>query len=203
MGRAFVRYQPTPTASVLSREPPPATARPMGYTHWLLVQQSDLTFQFVTDSRYGEFHAGRGTLPQARSGEVRTVELVLHLERRAAEEVIHVDHRRFPVLASGRRDPASMESEMDLIRDIVGLDSPTRPKSARRRWATRQMECAYRWTPTAREAREIADLVSRRAKRPLLGGRPLRLVESDSATSTRASCAPLPAPPIHGSSSLL
>ena len=175
----------------------------MGYTQWLLVQQSDLAFRFVTESRYGEFHAGRGNLPQIWPGEVRTVGLILHLERRVVGEVIHVDHRRFPVLPNGRRDPASMESEMDLIRDIVGLDSSTRPNSARRRWATRQMERMYRWTPTAREAREIADLVSRRAKRPLLGGRPLRLVESDSAASTRTSPGASPAPPIHGPSSLL
>ena len=175
----------------------------MGYTQWILVQQSDLAFGFVTDRRYADFHAGRGPLPQVRPAEVRTVEVVLHLERRTAGEVIHVDHRRFPVLPNGRRDPASMESEMALIRDIVGIDSSPRPNSARRRWATRQMECAYRWTPTAREAREIADLVSRRAKRSLLGGRPLRLVDSDSATSTRISCETSPAPPIHGPSSLL
>ena len=52
----------------------------MGYTQWLLVQQSDLTFQFVTESRYGEFHAGRGSLPQVRPADVRTVEVMLHLE---------------------------------------------------------------------------------------------------------------------------
>jgi hypothetical protein len=52
----------------------------MGYTQWLLVQQSDLTFRFVTESRYGEFHAGRGSLPQVRPADVRTVEVMLHLE---------------------------------------------------------------------------------------------------------------------------
>jgi hypothetical protein len=148
----------------------------MGYTQWMLVQQSDLTFRFVTDRCYGEFYAGRGTLPPVRPAEVRTVEVVLHLERRAAGEVIHVEHRRFPVLASGRRDRASMESELTLIRDIVGMNSSARPNSARRRWATQQIERTFRWTPTARETREIADMVSRRAKRPLLGGTPLRLV---------------------------
>ena len=151
----------------------------MGYTQWLLVQQSDLTFRFVTERRYADFWAGRGTLPQAQPGEVRTVEVVLHLEQRTAGEVIHVDHRRYPVVANGRRDPASRESELALIRDIVGMSSSTRPESARRRWATRQIERTFRWTPTAREAKEIADLVSRRAKTPLLGGRPLRLVESE------------------------
>jgi hypothetical protein len=147
----------------------------MGYTQWMLVQQPDLTFQFVSARRYAEFHAGRGTLPQVRPGEVRTVELVLHLERRAPGEVIHVDHRRFPVLAGGRRDRASIESEFALIRDIVGIHSSRRPDSARRRWAKRQMERTFRWTPTAPETREIADLVSRRARQPLLGGRPLCL----------------------------
>src|SRR4051812_3481953 len=84
----------------------------MGYTQWMLVQQSDLAFRFVTESRYAEFHAGRGTLPQVRPAEVRTVEVVLHLERRTAGEVIHVEHRRFPVLASGRRERTSMQSEL-------------------------------------------------------------------------------------------
>lgn len=46
------------------------------------------------------------------AGEVRTAEVVLHLEKRIPGEVIFVEHRRFPVLASGRRDRASMESEM-------------------------------------------------------------------------------------------
>ena len=140
----------------------------MGYTQWMLVQESDVTFRFVGERRYGDFYAGRGTLPQVRPAEVRTVQVVLHLEQRAAGEVLHVEHRRFPVLANGRRDPASVESEMALIRDIVGSSSSTRPDSARRRWATRQIERTFRWTPTAREATEIADMVSRRAKRPLL-----------------------------------
>lgn len=156
----------------------------MGYTQWMLVQHSDLTFRFVTERRYGDFYAGRGTLPLVRPGEVRAVGVVLHLEQRAVGEVIHVEHRRFPVHASGRRDRASIESEWTLLRDIVGLSSSTRPGSARRRWATRQLERTFRWTPTAREAGEIADMVSRRAKRPLLGGRPLGLVESDSPPCT-------------------
>lgn len=159
----------------------------MGYTQWMLVQQSDLTFQFVTDRRYREFHAGRGILPQVRPAEVRTVEVVLHLERRAAAEVIHIDHRRFPVVASGRRDRASMEFELTLIRDIVGIHSSTRPDSARRRWAKRQIERTFRWTPTVREAGEIADMVSRRARRSLLGGRPLRLVAHGRAESVLTS----------------
>lgn len=77
----------------------------MGYTQWILAQHSDLTFRFVADSRYGNFHAARATLPQVEPGEVRIVELVLHLEEHAASEVIFVEYRRFPVLASGRRDP--------------------------------------------------------------------------------------------------
>jgi hypothetical protein len=162
----------------------------MGYTQWMLVQQSDLTFRFVTERRYADFHAGRGTLPQVRPAEVRTVEVVLHLERRAAGEVIHVEHRRFPVLAGGRRDPASMESELTLIRDIVGRNSSTRPNSARRRWATQQMERTFRWTPTAREAREIADVVSRRARQPLLGGSPVRLMPQGPGDSAMALLAP-------------
>jgi hypothetical protein len=149
----------------------------MGYTRWMLVQQPDLTFRFVTEGRYADFYAGRGTLPQVWPGEVRTTEVVLHLERRTMGEVIHVEHRRFPVLASGRRDRVSMESELALLHDIVGLGSSTRPGSATRRWATQQIERTFRWTPTARETREIADMVSRRAKRPLLGGSPLRLVD--------------------------
>lgn len=110
------------------------------------------------------------------AGEVRTAEVVLHLEKRIPGEVIFVEHRRFPVLASGRRDRESMESGMTLIRDIVGINSSPRPNSARRRWAKQQIERTFRWTPTAREARDIADMVSHRAKQPLLGGRPLRLV---------------------------
>ena len=84
----------------------------MGYTQWMLVQHLDLTFRFVSESRYAEFWFGRGTLPQVQPEAVRTVEVILHLEQRVAGEVI----------------------------------------------------------------RDIADMVSRRAKQPLLGGRPLRLV---------------------------
>jgi hypothetical protein len=156
----------------------------MGYTQWMLVQQPDLAFRFVSERRYAEFWTGRGVLPQAIAGEARTVEVVLHLEKRVAGEVIHVERRRFPVLASGRRDRASREFELTLIRDIVGLGSSTRPDSAGRRWATQQIERTFRWTPTTREAREIADMVSRRAKRPLLGGRALRLVYPSATRSS-------------------
>jgi hypothetical protein len=115
----------------------------MGYTQWLLVQHSDLTFRFVSERRYVDFWNGRGPLPQAHPGEVRTIEVVLHLEERRAGEVIHVEHHQFPVLATGRRDRASMESEMALIRDIVGSNSSTRPNLARRRWATRQIDRTF------------------------------------------------------------
>ena len=149
----------------------------MGFTVWYLVRQADHSFRFVANTRYGDFHSGRSTLPEARPGEVLTVEVVLHLEQRAPGEVIHVEHRRFPVLASGRRDPASIEWEWALMCDVVGSTSSARPESARRRWATRQLSAAFQWTPTAVEARAIADAVSRRAKQPLLGGRPLRVVD--------------------------
>ena len=59
----------------------------MGYTRWLLVQQSDLRFQFVSERRYEEFYGGYGTLPQAWPGEVLTVEVVLHLERDAPSRI--------------------------------------------------------------------------------------------------------------------
>ena len=50
----------------------------MGYTQWILVQDSDLAFGFVPDRQYGAFHAGNLPLQQVRPGEVRTVEVVLH-----------------------------------------------------------------------------------------------------------------------------
>ena len=148
----------------------------MGYTQWILVQQSDLTFRFVADSRYGNFRVGRAALPQVVPGEVRLVEVVLHLEDGVPAELLLVEHRRFPVLESGLRDPASIDWEMTLIREIMGAEACRRPELARRRWAKRQQSTAFRWRPTAREQMEIADAVSQRAKQPLLGGRPLRLV---------------------------
>ena len=149
----------------------------MGFTHWLLVQLPDLTFRFVGGTRYVNFRIGKGTLPQVRPGEVRVVEVMLDLEDDADAEVIHVEYRRFPALASGLRDPASIEWEFDLIRAVVGMPSTAQAGSPERRWATRQTANAFRWTPIADEARAIGDAVSRRAKRPLLGGRPLRLID--------------------------
>jgi hypothetical protein len=151
----------------------------MAYTRWLLVQQPDLGFRFVTRARYGDFHSGRVALPQVRPGEVRTVEVVLRREQRAVAEVIHAEHRLFPVLPSGHRDPASVESEMRHLQDIVDIDSSTRPGAERGQWAAGQLARTFRWTPTDREAREIADLVSARAEGRSLGGRRLRLVEPD------------------------
>jgi hypothetical protein len=152
-------------------------AATMGYTMWYLVQQPDHTFRFVSKTRYQDFHAGRSALPNACPGEVLTVELVLRLHQRAAVEVVRLEHRRFPVLPNGRRDPASIDSEWALICAAVGGLLSPQPELPRRRWATRQSSGAFRWTPTADEARAIADVVSRRAKRPLLGGRPLRVVD--------------------------
>jgi hypothetical protein len=155
----------------------------MGYRNWILVQLPDLTFQFVGESRYGTFHLGKGPLPEVRPGEVRIVEVILHLEAETEGEVIRVEYRRFPVIANGHRDPASIEWEFDLIRAVVGMPMTTRRGSAEYHWATRQMANAFRWTPTPDEVRAIGDAVSRRAKRRLLGGRPLRLVESESTSS--------------------
>jgi len=58
-----------------SRRTSAANGPIMGYTQWMLVQQSDLTFRFVAERRYADFYAGRGTLPQARPAEVRPSKL--------------------------------------------------------------------------------------------------------------------------------
>ena len=79
----------------------------MGFTHWIFVQLPDLTFQCVGEGRYVDFRTGKGTLPEVRPGEVRIVGVMLHLEEEADPELIHVEHRRYPVLENGHRDPAS------------------------------------------------------------------------------------------------
>jgi len=148
----------------------------MGYTQWILVQDSDLAFGFVPDSQYEAFHAGNLPLQQVRPGEVRTVEVVLHLENRHVSDVLRVDHMRFPVLANGVRDPAAMEWEMTLVAEILFAGSPTRRGLATRRFVAPQGAGSFRWTPTASETKAIADAISRRGKRPLLGGSPIRLI---------------------------
>ena len=163
----------------------------MGFTQWFLVQQPDLTFRFVGEGRFISFRLGKATLPEVQFGEVRAVEVMLDLDDDLDPWLIHVEHRRFPVLPSGYRDPASIEWELSLIRAVVGTPMTTRPGSPERRWATEQMANTFRWIPTADEARAIGDAVSRRAKRPLLGGKPLRLVDGTarrarSAKSKRA-----------------
>ena len=148
----------------------------MGYTQWILVQSPELTFHFVSEKRYGHFHAGRAPLPQARPGEVRTAEVMLYLDGRFATELLALNHRRFPVLAHGVRDPASMSLEMILIAEVISAGLWIGRDSATQRFIRRQMDGAFRWTPTAREAQAIADVVNRRARWPLLGGNSVRLV---------------------------
>jgi hypothetical protein len=148
----------------------------MGYTQWILVQQPGGLFKFVSDARYADFHAGGAPLEQAKPGEVLTVEVVLHLEDRVPGEVIFVEHRRFPVLENGRRDPESIHLELNLIRETMGAALSGAHEPASLRWARRQHQAVFRWTPTDDEDQAIADMVSRRAKQPLLGGRVLRLV---------------------------
>ena len=137
----------------------------MGFTQWLIVHHPDLTFGFVSEARYVRFWNGHGTLPQVRPGEVRAVEVSLRLEQRTAREIVHIAHRRFPALESGHRDDAFRQMELSLIGDIMALGPLTAAESARRLWARHQVERTFRWTPTTAESREIADLVSRRAKR--------------------------------------
>jgi hypothetical protein len=149
----------------------------MGYTQWILLQDSDLAFGFLPDRRYATFHAGNAPLPQVRPGEVRTVEVVLYLERRRVAYVLRVDHMRFPVLSTGVRDPGSLEWEMTLISHVSPGTPCAGPGSATRRLAERQIAGVFRWTPSASEMTAIADAISRRAKRPLLGGRSIRLVD--------------------------
>lgn len=152
------------------------TGKFMGYTQWILVQDSSMAFGFVPDRQYGGFHAGNLPLRQVRPGEVRTVEVVLYLENRFVTDVLRVDHIRFPVLANGVRDPAAMEWELTLVADILLAGSSTRAEPAARRFAEHQVAGSFRWIPTASETKAIADMISRRAKRPLLGGSPIQLL---------------------------
>jgi hypothetical protein len=147
----------------------------MGFTHWFFVQLPNLTFRYVGEGRFINFCLGKIALPEARGGEVRVVELMLDLDDDLDAWLIHVEFRRYPVLASGLRDPASIEWEWSLIRAVVGHPMTTQPGSPEHRLAQRQTDQTFRWTPTDDEARAIADTVSRKAKRPVLGGRPLRL----------------------------
>ena len=79
----------------------------MGFAHWIFVQLPDLTFRYVGEGRYVDFRTGKGALPETSPGEVRIVEVMLHLEEDAEPELIHVEYRRYPVLENGPRDPAS------------------------------------------------------------------------------------------------
>jgi hypothetical protein len=148
----------------------------MGFTHWIFVQRPDLTFKYVGEVRYVDFRTGKGTLPEVQPGEVRLVEVMLDLDDDLDAWLIHVEYRRYPVREDGHRDPASIKWEFDLIRAVVGTPSTTKPGSPERRLATRQMASTFQWTPTPDEARAIGDAVSRKAKRAVLGGNPLRLV---------------------------
>src|SRR5215831_17071939 len=116
----------------------------MGYTQWILVQDSDLAFGFVPDRLYAGFHAGSLPLQQVRPGEVRTVEVVLYLENRFVSDVLRVDHLRFPVLANGVRDPAAMEWERTLVAEILLAGSPTRAEPATRRFVAHEGAGSFR-----------------------------------------------------------
>jgi hypothetical protein len=148
----------------------------MGFTHWIFVQLPDLTFRYVGEGRFVNFQLGKAILPEVQPGEVRVVEVMLDLEEDLDPWLIHIECRRFPVLTSGYRDHASIEWERSLARAVVGHPMTTEDGSPEHLWAKRQTDQTFRWTPTDEEARAIADTVSRKATRPGLGGRPLRLV---------------------------
>lgn len=142
----------------------------MGYAQWILVQDSARNFRFVSDRGYKSFHAGSAPLPQVSPREVRVVDVLVHLEARIAARVHTLNHRRFAVLDDGVRDPAEMEWEMALCGMIPFTGS------ARRRLIERHIAGAFRWVPSADDARAIADAVNRRARWPLLGRTALRLL---------------------------
>jgi hypothetical protein len=133
------------------------------------------------EGRYVDFRTGKGTLPEVSPGEVRLVEVMLDLDDDLDPWLIHVEYHRYPVLENGHRDQASIKWEFDLIRAVVGMPSTTQPASPERRLASRQLASTFEWTPTPDEVRALADVVSRKAKRPVLGGTPLRLLDGSSS----------------------
>jgi hypothetical protein len=151
--------------------------RSMGYAQWVFVQRADLEFRSVLYALYSSFHAGTAPLPQFRPGEVRLVEAIVLLENRAAVAVRSMYFRRFPVSADGARDAAAAEREMSLWGSVSPLGSETGLQSATGRFARRQLEAEFAWTPTAPESRSIAEAVNRRARRHILGRAPVRLVD--------------------------
>jgi hypothetical protein len=158
----------------------------MGYTHWFFVQLPDLTFRYVGEGRFMNFWIGKAMLPQVQPGQVRLVEVMLDLQDDLDAWLLHVEYRRFPVLESGYRDSASMELEHKLTQTLMGMRSNVKPGSPEHRWAKEQTANTYRWTPNADEARAIGDIVSRKAKRPVLGSRPLRLATKPARRAQRS-----------------
>jgi hypothetical protein len=149
----------------------------MGYTQWVLAQDAEQTFAFVPYRQYSAFHAGHAPLKQVTPGEVRLIEVTLHLESRVATKVRALHFRRFPVLPNGLRDPDAIDRELSLIVSLPCSESRKGTESSAQRFMERQLTAEFRWVPTAAEAQSIADAVNRRARRHLLGSHPIRLLE--------------------------
>lgn len=148
----------------------------MSLTQWVFLRTTDGSFKSVAAATYSRFHSGEAPLTDSGRAEVIVAELTIEVDERVPVAAKNVTFRRFPLLATGLRDPHAAREERDLYEIVAsGLYGAPSPES---RFARLQVENRFKWSPSDADWNELAAAVNRRAKCVLLR-QGLRLSASD------------------------
>jgi hypothetical protein len=149
----------------------------MGYSGWRFRRVSPGVFERVPANGFVSFLQCEAPLaPDSEDGDVLIVEVIVENRDRVACDAYIQGFYRYPVDASHRRRREHREQERVAWCDMVGLvdrAASDGPPTASGRFAARVAHAGYRWDPGVGDLESLAHAVNQRARRRLLGNRPL------------------------------
>jgi hypothetical protein len=143
----------------------------VGVTLWHFAERHDGSMRRIPAARFERFWDGRDSLVPSSPGVLRTVQVVLVVERRRVQRLLHANHVRYRVSEDGTLELAHREHAISGIGEWLEfpeleVEPVTNVVDLGPRLAKRDYDASHAWPPTPTQLDEVAAAINAAAVRP-------------------------------------